>query len=106
MLPCSDKQAAAGESSRKSRSENPALVGRILVVDDNEDVGAFAETLLGELGHQVVLATTGKEALRLAAETRVDAVFTEVVMPEMGGRELAEKFADKRPSHPDHPTTT
>src|SRR3546814_577302 len=100
MLPCSDKQAAAGESSRKSRSENPALVGRILVVDDNEDVGAFAETLLGELGHQVVRATTGKEALRLPAETRVDAVFTDVVMPEMGGLELAEKLREQRPDLP------
>src|SRR3546814_15145873 len=54
MLPCSDKQAAAGESSRKSRSANPALVGRILVVDDNETVVAFADTLLGEPGQQVV----------------------------------------------------
>ena len=38
----------------------------ILVVEDNEDVGAFAETLLSELGHQVTRAATGEEALDLA----------------------------------------
>src|SRR3546814_20724229 len=41
MLPCSDKQAAAGESSIKNRSEKHDLVGRILVVEDHEEVGAF-----------------------------------------------------------------
>src|SRR3546814_15302817 len=85
MLPCSDKQAAAGESSRKSRSENPALVGRILVVDDNADVCAFDATLLGALRHQVVPATTRTEELSTAAGSRVDGAVEDNVIPGTGG---------------------
>ncbi len=100
LLPCSEGEAVAGKEARRGRMQEAAVTGRILVVDDNEEVGAFAETLLGELGHTVIRARAGEEALRLLATTPVDAVFTDVVMPEMSGLELAEKLRERRPDLP------
>jgi CheY-like chemotaxis protein len=98
ILPCSDGGTLAvrpePEAARKHRT------GRILLVDDNEDVGAFAETLLIELGHKVTRARTGAEALELAREGGFDAVFTDVVMPGMSGIELADALGPVLPGIP------
>ena len=48
----------------------------------------------------VIRAKSGEEGLRLAAETPVDVVFTDVVMPEMSGLEFAEKLRQQRPGLP------
>ncbi|HEU0099923.1 MAG TPA: ATP-binding protein [Allosphingosinicella sp.] len=98
ILPCSERAVAP------PRPEAPAgrrhRTGRILLVDDNEEVGAFAETLLTELGHRVTRARTGAEALGLARAGGFDAVFTDVVMPGMSGIELADALAPVLPGIP------
>ena len=99
VLPCSDGDPLVPrqepEASRDHRT------GRILLVDDNEEVGAFAETLLTELGHKVVRARTGAEALDLArSDGGFDAVFTDVVMPGMSGIELADALKPVLPGVP------
>ncbi len=99
ILPCSERGEAPAakpepEAGRKHRT------GRILLVDDNEEVGAFAETLLTELGHEVMRARTGPEALELARTGGFDAVFTDVVMPGMSGIELADALAPVLPGVP------
>ncbi|MGZ8352654.1 MAG: ATP-binding protein [Allosphingosinicella sp.] len=99
ILPCSE----SGEVPA-ARPEPEAVhkhrTGRILLVDDNEEVGAFAETLLVELGHRVMRARTGAEALELAGAGGFDAVFTDVVMPGMSGIELADALAPVLPGVP------
>ncbi|HEX8379500.1 MAG TPA: ATP-binding protein [Allosphingosinicella sp.] len=99
VLPCSERSElpvarAEPEPGRKHRT------GRILLVDDNEEVGAFAETLLAELGHQVTRARTGAEALEFARTGGFDAVFTDVVMPGMSGIELADALGPVLPGVP------
>ncbi|HEX8482599.1 MAG TPA: ATP-binding protein [Allosphingosinicella sp.] len=99
VLPCSERSEppavrAEPEPGRKHRT------GRILLVDDNEEVGVFAETLLAELGHQVMRARTGAEALELARAGGFDAVFTDVVMPGMSGIELADALGPILPGVP------
>jgi signal transduction histidine kinase/CheY-like chemotaxis protein len=98
VLPCSELEAApeAGEERAPARHRT----GRILVVDDNEEVGRFAEGLLVELGHEVVRARTGSEALALARGDRFDAVFTDVVMPGMSGIELSHQLRAVLPDLP------
>jgi CheY-like chemotaxis protein len=63
----------------------------VLVVEDNERAGDFAAQLLEELGYQTLRAGSGPEALEMLAEIpRVDALFSDVVMPGgMNGVQLA-----------------
>ncbi|RHW17377.1 PAS domain S-box protein [Sphingomonas gilva] len=64
----------------------------ILVVEDDDDVRAYTVECLRELGYRVIEAHDGHSALRLLErEGRpIDLLFTDVVMPGMTGRELAE----------------
>lgn len=100
LLPTSDKPLPAS-----ARDDTPVIAkepgGRILLVEDNEDVGNLAETLLGELGHAVVRARSGPEALRLADRgAQFDIVFSDVVMPGMTGLELATELHERNPELP------
>jgi CheY-like chemotaxis protein len=98
-LPCVEKaETAATETEAPEVVEQPAA--SILVVEDNEAVGAFAEALLAELGHKVTRANSGEEALRLARRHRFDVVLSDVVMPGMGGLKLAQILAEEQPALP------
>ena len=93
--------AVAGAARRERGRDLPTSRRRaILVVEDNEDVGAFAETLLSELGHTVTRASSGEEALELARKQSFDVVLSDVVMPGMGGLKLAEALAAEQPRLP------
>jgi signal transduction histidine kinase len=99
LLPCSDK-AEAIEEARADRRRGPRRTGRILVVDDNEEVGHLAEALMIELGHEVTRAKTGLEALRVARGKTFDLVVTDVVMPGMTGLDLADRLEAVLPGVP------
>ena len=99
LLPCSGGGAARREADRYAPVE-PHRTGRILLVEDNEEVGEFAESLLGELGHKVLRVRSGEAALEAALATPYDLVFTDVVMPGMNGLELAGQLAELRPHLP------
>lgn len=82
-------------------SQQQRVTGRVLLVEDNPQVGAFAETMLEELGHEVLRANDGREALLLADEGAMfDVVFSDVVMPGMNGLELASEIKQRRPEVP------
>ena len=72
---------------------------RILVVEDDDDVRAYTVEILRELGYMVLEAHDGPSAIRLLErqEQRVDLLFTDIVMPGLSGRELADAA---RLSHP------
>ncbi|HEX3275933.1 MAG TPA: PAS domain S-box protein, partial [Gemmatimonadales bacterium] len=74
----------------------------IMIVEDEEMVRELASRGLRALGYRVVEARQGAEALRRleADPASVDLVISDVVMPEMGGRELARRLALLRPSLP------
>ncbi len=68
---------------------------RILVVEDEAAVRALAVRVLTEAGYSVLPASSGREALDiLGGGAVVDAVLTDVVMPDMGGGELAEQLRE------------
>jgi CheY-like chemotaxis protein len=67
----------------------------ILLVEDEPLVLAFASRVLREQGYHVLEASNGLEALKTAkkyAEDRIHLLLTDVVMPQMSGKELAEQI--------------
>jgi two-component system cell cycle sensor histidine kinase/response regulator CckA len=74
----------------------------VLVVEDETDVRRMAARALSEAGYAVLEAATGEEALTLVMEAgnRLRLVLTDVVMPEVNGRELASRIAGIRPDLP------
>jgi PAS domain S-box-containing protein len=72
----------------------------VLLVEDNEHVREFAEQLLIDLGYKVVSAGSAEEALDLIESNPVDIVFSDVVMPERSGLELARMLRELRPELP------
>ena len=72
----------------------------VLVVEDDDDVRAYTVEILRELGYRVREAHDGPSALRLLErqDAVVQLLFTDVVMPGMSGRELADKARERRPN--------
>ncbi len=68
---------------------------RILIVDDEEDLLDIASNTLRTLGYTVEVAKDGGQALEKLEQERFDLLFTDVVMPEMNGYELAELAVKK-----------
>lgn len=75
---------------------------RVLVVEDNLDVGRFANQILQDLGYETAWATNAEEALQLAGSdaSAFDAVFSDVVMPGITGVALAKELRQRRPDLP------
>jgi len=67
----------------------------ILFVEDNTEVRKFTISALKALGYKVLEASHGADAIKLIQQNTVpiDMIITDVVMPEMGGRELAENIS-------------
>ncbi|MGV4796529.1 response regulator, partial [Rhizobium sp. F40D2] len=71
----------------------------ILVVEDDENVRIMTAESLHELGYTVLQAASGMEALLLLEENRkVDLIFTDIVMPQMSGRQLADIVQERWPA--------
>jgi len=80
---------AAGKSSSVTMGHESET---ILVVEDEERVRNYSVEALKELGYNVIAAAGGPQALKiLAGGQRIDLLFTDIVMPEMSGRELADR---------------
>jgi DNA-binding NtrC family response regulator len=69
----------------------------ILIVEDDPTVGESLRLFLKKKGHEILLASNGKEALQLFRHEIVDLVITDVVMPKMDGIELLEAVKGLNP---------
>jgi CheY-like chemotaxis protein len=76
--------------------------GRVLVVEDNAQVGEFSSQLLHDLGYQTVLASNAEAALQLIEKepNGFDIVFSDVMMPGMDGATLGQKIRQLLPHIP------
>jgi PAS domain S-box-containing protein len=89
--PADSSQSPAGAAIRGEET--------VLVVEDQEEVCKYVATALETFGYRVIQAAGADEALLLCEreQGRVDLVLTDVVMPNMSGRELADRLAKNRP---------
>jgi CheY-like chemotaxis protein len=72
-------------------------MARILVIEDADDEREFLRELLMSAGHQVCVARNGKIALSLLREWHVEAVVTDMLMPEMDGVETIMALRQQYP---------
>jgi signal transduction histidine kinase/CheY-like chemotaxis protein len=74
----------------------------VLVCEDEEPVRSLIATLLERSGYRVLTARSAREALSLAESHAgsIDLLLTDVVMPAMSGRQLAERLRSTRPALP------
>ena len=67
---------------------------RILIVDDQRDVGALMTSLIAQAGHEACWATNGSAAVRLAAESPPAVVLLDIHMPGISGYETARRLRE------------
>ena len=71
----------------------------VLLVEDDDQVRAVARSILGATGYQVIEARSAAEAIVQSEKHKgtIHLLLTDVVMPQMGGPELAKRLARTRP---------
>jgi signal transduction histidine kinase/ActR/RegA family two-component response regulator len=96
--------AAAAKSAKEADDTaalgNPPVAGgTVMVVEDEDSVRGYLREFLGSRGLNVLAAAQGQEALEIASlyPGEIDVLLTDVVMPNMSGRELAERLSAMRP---------
>ena len=97
-FPAVAEEEATDEGQARD-ADLPRGTETVLLVEDEDAVRRLAEHLLGQLGYRVLAAPDGTNALRLAKEQhgRIDLLLTDVVMPGMSGRQVAEHIQDLHP---------
>ncbi len=85
--------------AKASATKTVPAITTILVVEDDDAVRAPAAEFLMMEGFKVLQAKTGREALQIGGRqhAKLDLLITDVVMPEMGGREVAGKLLEMYP---------
>jgi PAS domain S-box-containing protein len=98
-FPRSERQSALEQVPKSQRSGSEASE-TILLVEDQEDVRAFAKEVLGLAGYRVLEAASGEAAMRAAVNYRdpIHLLLTDVVMHGMSGLDLSERYV---PLHPE-----
>jgi PAS domain S-box-containing protein len=91
-----------GQKKNAGQAETRPVRGRetILLVEDEEVVRTMIVTGLKAFGYKVLEASSGVKALRICKQCRkkqVDMLITDVVMPEMSGRNLADRLLNAYP---------
>jgi signal transduction histidine kinase/CheY-like chemotaxis protein len=96
-----DDKSAQPLSKPPDRADPPAAVGRILVVEDQEDVRSQIVEALMEIGCTVVEAKDGPQGLRaVESGAPLDLLITDVGLPGLNGRQLADAARMLKPELP------
>jgi two-component system, response regulator PdtaR len=68
---------------------------KVLIADDDQTIRALLTDMLVDLGHVVVAATNGAEALELASSERPDAVILDFLMPKLSGLDALQAMRQR-----------
>ncbi len=99
LLPWHEKPPAEARPARPATAAPRGERACVLLVEDEDAVRRVARRLLESHGHTVVEATNGVHALEVFEERAadIDVVLTDVVMPKMGGVQLARELRERVP---------
>jgi PAS domain S-box-containing protein len=99
MFPVTQATGSATAGIALNESEHVGGCETILVVEDDISVREIVRNVLESQGFQVLVAETGVKALQLmqAGSQEIHLVVSDVVMPEMGGKQLAQEIRARRP---------
>jgi DNA-binding response OmpR family regulator len=76
----------------------PSSLGRVLVVEDEPEVGEMLRDVLVQLGYTVEVADRGVEALKVVPLFEPDVVLLDLTLPEMSGIEVLGHLRRDRPA--------
>ena len=102
-FPCARREdiRTAPEKPVQTKADDRSRGSRILLVDDDPLVSMNTAYMLMDLGHSVLEAPSGPNALRvLETDAQFDVIITDYAMPGMTGLDLAEKIKQLRPKIP------
>jgi two-component system cell cycle sensor histidine kinase/response regulator CckA len=93
------EESAEEQSPIKSQPNEAAGCETVLLVEDEESVRELVRVTLASRGYKVLEAENGECGLQIAEDFKeqIDILITDVVMPGIGGRELAKKLLSLRP---------
>ena len=99
-LPRVEEAMAVPEVGKSSPGTRPRGSETVLLVEDDESLRMLAREILTVQGYAVIEAASPRDALRIhqAHQGRIDLLLTDVVMPEMNGRQLADRLKAARPT--------
>jgi CheY-like chemotaxis protein len=94
--------AEAGKPAARASGEEMLTLGgteTILIVEDQSEVRELTAKVLRQYGYRILESANGSEALRLCEARRdeIHMMITDVIMPGMSGRDLADKIAALHP---------
>ena len=87
-----DRRRGAHPASRPA----PQRVGRVLLVEDEQDVAELIRYNLAKEGYDVVMTANGADALRLARERQPDVVLLDIMVPQLNGWEVCRRLRLRR----------
>jgi len=91
---------AADRETKRTEAPRPGQPGRILVIDDEQPIAQLIQDALSAEGHNVDVAVSAREGLKMADVSDYDLVLTDLGMPDMSGWEVAERIREKDPDLP------
>ena len=100
LIPATTPDPLVAAEEESVTASVPRVGGRILLVEDDETVGAGIAAVLQENGMNVTTVTTGTEALKSVAEDVPDAVVLDIGLPDMDGTEAYRKMVAWFPNLP------
>jgi signal transduction histidine kinase/CheY-like chemotaxis protein len=88
------KGGAEPKEKEQTREEDLGGSETVLIVEDDYGLRKFAQEVLQSYGYRLLVAENGEDALRVSEEyeSPIHLLLTDVVMPRMGGKELAERL--------------